>query len=95
MKTFKSIAALEAAAKASARKTLNYQVKDLVEKKIREKAQEVVYDSYSPTQYVRRGGLGTVLRKFPEHTHSVSSILTQLTPRKGAVIRQVPDISPR
>ena len=48
MKTFKSIAALEAAAKASARKTLNYQVKDLVEKKIREKAQEVVYSVCSP-----------------------------------------------
>ena len=65
MKTFKSLAALEAAAKVSAKKTLNNQVKDLVEKKIKEKAQEVVYDSYSPVQYVRRHWLGTMFAIIP------------------------------
>ena len=84
MKTFKSIAALEAAAKASARKTLNYQVKDLVEKKIREKAQEVVYDSYSPTQYVRRGGLGTVFAEIPgTYTLRIFDINSANTPQRS------------
>lgn len=65
MKTFKSVAALKAAAEKACKKTLNDQVKDLVEKKIKEKAQEVVYDSYSPVQYVRRRWLGTMFAIIP------------------------------
>ena len=59
MKLFPSVAALKAAAERSAKTTLNNQVKDLVKKKIQEKAKEVVYDSYTPVMYTRRGRLGT------------------------------------
>ena len=65
MKTFKSLAALEAAAKRAAQVTLRNQVATLVEHKIREKAQEVVYGSYSPVMYPRRNTLGTTFALIP------------------------------
>lgn len=57
MKTFKSVAALKAAAEKACKKTLNDQIKYLVEEKIGEKVDELVYESYSPVIYERRGGL--------------------------------------
>lgn len=57
MKTFKSIAALKAAAEKSARKTLENQVEEYLEVVIGDKANEYVYESYSPVLYERRGGL--------------------------------------
>ena len=57
MKTFKSVATLKAAAEKACKKTLNDQIKYLVEEKIGEKVDELVYESYSPVIYERRGGL--------------------------------------
>ena len=48
MKTFKSLAALEAAAKRSAKATLNNQVANLVKKKIQERESIDIYGSYLP-----------------------------------------------
>jgi hypothetical protein len=84
MKTFKSLAALEAAAKRSAKATLNNQVATLVEHKIREKAQEVVYGSYSPVMYTRRNTLGTMFALIPSgYTLRIYDISSANTPQRS------------
>lgn len=84
MKTFKSLAALEAAAKRSAQVTLRNQVATLVEHKIREKAQEVVYGSYSPVMYPRRNTLGTTFALIPSgYNLRIYDISSANTPQRS------------
>lgn len=72
MKTFKSLAALEAAAKRSAKATLNNQVANLVKKKIQERESIDIYGSYLPVMYWRRYDLGTNLVVNPTGAYQIN-----------------------
>lgn len=72
MKTFKSLAALEAAAKRSAKATLNNQVANLVKKKIQERESIDIYGSYLPVMYWRRYDLGTNLVVNPAGAYQIN-----------------------